>query len=127
MLSFREIHIIKKPFFTSIGIDIIHKGSQVTLRAILLSGIFDLPAKCIIQETIQFNGEFGCSFCEDPGEGLKTKKGGNVRVFPLKNVCHDATLRTEERVKAQAMIALENNTVVNMSPFLLDLFLYIKT
>ena len=90
-----------------------NNGKSVELHGMLLSGLFDLPAKCIIQETVQFNGEIGCSFCEDPGLSLRTVKGGNVRVFPLKSLQKMLTLRSKERVMAQAMTALENNGVVS--------------
>ena len=38
-----------------------------TIRAMLLAGIFDLPAKAMVLNTVQFNGNFGCNYCIDRG------------------------------------------------------------
>ena len=43
-----------------------------------MSGLYDLPAKSMICNIKQFNGEFGCPSCFHPG-----KKIGRVRKFPL--------------------------------------------
>ena len=42
----------------------------------------DLPAKALVQNFVQYNGEYGCGFCEQPGRSLRTDNGGTVRVFP---------------------------------------------
>ena len=83
------------------------------VKMFLLSGLFDLPAKCLVQEMIQYNGEFGCSVCEIQGESHETERGGNVRVFPKHEPQADAEfLRTEKRTIAQAFVALEEKTTV---------------
>ena len=109
-------HVIKF-IYTSLGITLVHNGEHVTLRAILLSGIFDLPAKCLIQEMVQFNGAFGCSFCEVPGKSLKTDNGGHVMVFPQATLTEKAFLRTNVRVMAQAMVALEQGEIVSFTHY----------
>jgi len=95
------------------------EGKSIVVRAILLSGIFDLPAKCIIQEMVQFNGRYGCSFCEDEGENFKTDGGGNVRVFPKNDLLLNASLRTKERVISQSIVALENKETVSLCVWLI--------
>ncbi|CAB4023065.1 Hypothetical predicted protein [Paramuricea clavata] len=52
-------------------------------RAILLAGTCDLPAKCLVCNTVQFNGFYGCSECKQPGESVRTDKGGTVLSFPF--------------------------------------------
>ena len=39
-------------------------GGLFTMKSVLLNGVLDLPAKCLVQNMIQFNGEHGCSLCE---------------------------------------------------------------
>ena len=51
--------------------------------AILLAGTCDLPAKCLVCNTVQFNGFYGCSKCKQPGESVRTDKGGTVLSFPF--------------------------------------------
>jgi hypothetical protein len=58
------------------------KGTFVS-RAILLAGTCDLPAKCMVCNSVQFNGRYGCSKCKQPGESVRTEKGGTVLTFPF--------------------------------------------
>ena len=37
-------------------------------KVILLAGSCDLPAKCLVLNSVQFNGNYGCSKCLQPGE-----------------------------------------------------------
>lgn len=37
------------------------------LKAKLLLGVFDLPAKAMAMNIIQFNGRYGCPYCLDEG------------------------------------------------------------
>ena len=41
-------------------------GPQIA-RAILIMGSFDLPARAIVMNTKQWNGQYGCLYCEDKG------------------------------------------------------------
>ena len=111
-------------FITNLGVPIEFDGKCIVVRSVLLSGIFDLPAKCIIQEMVQFNGRYGCSFCEDEGINIKTDGGGNVRVFPKNDIVLSACPRTKERVISQAIVALENKETVSFFDFFLYFFLY---
>ena len=51
-------------------------------KVILLAGTCDLPAKCMILNTIQFNGMFGCIKCIQPGFSFSTSAHGTVHVYP---------------------------------------------
>jgi hypothetical protein len=53
----------------------------------------DAPAKCMLQGTNQFNGEYGCNYCLHKGE-VRNKGNGYVRVYPLQ----DTTKRTHDLI-----------------------------
>lgn len=77
-----------------------------------------IKAKCLVQETVQFNGYYGCSCCEIEGEPIMKLKGTkyvktSTIVFPMKTM-ELPSKRTKEKTIAQAMVSLENNLVVIM-------------
>jgi hypothetical protein len=79
-----------KPFHSSLrileteGIEVESpEAGPFTSRAVLLAGSCDLPAKCLICNTVQFNGFYGCSKRKQPGESVRTDKGGTVLSFPF--------------------------------------------
>jgi len=51
-------------------------------KGFLICGTADLPAKSLVLNCNQFNGEFSCMRCLHPGQTFKTQKGGSVRIFP---------------------------------------------
>jgi len=55
--------------------------SSLNLKAFTICACFDLPARASALNVMQYNGLFGCNFCEQPGCMLRTDKGGNVHVF----------------------------------------------
>lgn len=70
---------------------------QKKVRVFLLSCIFDAPAKSQFQNITQFNGEYGCSYCLEPGKTVKAGKG-HTHCFPFNhnNVNGHAKMRTHE-------------------------------
>lgn len=54
-------------------------------KVYLVSGIFDLPAKSMVLEEIQYNGFCGCTYCVEAGKSVKAKDGGRgwVHVYPF--------------------------------------------
>lgn len=70
------------------GIRVLTPGGMKTIRAILLTGIFDLIAKAPILNMKQFNGAYGCSTCTHPGT-----RQCNTRVYLPAVEC---TPRTDE-------------------------------
>ena len=75
---------------------------------------------------VQFNGYYGCSFCEIKGEQAKStgKKKGSKTVFPL-NKDFLPKLREEDRTIAQGLLALEKNKTVSFYLlFFLTIFCY---
>lgn len=58
-------------------------GDKFKMRATILSCVCDLPARCLISNSMQFNGKYGCWFCLQPGETYTTNKGRHVHVYPV--------------------------------------------
>ena len=52
---------------SSVGVSINTPNGLNTIRARLVMGSFDLPAKAAVLCTKQFNGQYGCSVCLHPG------------------------------------------------------------
>lgn len=48
------------------------EGKDLTLRGILLCATMDAPAKCLMQNFVQYNGFSGCPYCLDQGTTVKT-------------------------------------------------------
>lgn len=65
-------------------------GQQKVIKATLLLSSADLPAKSLMANMKQFNGEKGCSVCED--EGKTVGVGGLHRIWPY---TMDMILRTQ--------------------------------
>ncbi len=73
---------------STIGLRIkLPSGDDVIIRAKLMFGVFDLPAKASVLCCKQFNGEYGCSVCTHPG--TRQVNGSRVylpdRTFPERN------------------------------------------
>ena len=66
----------------------------------------DCPARAAVQNVMQCNGEYGCSFCKHPGKTCRTGSGHN-RVFT--NLDTDPPKRTAENMISQATYAIEYN------------------
>ncbi|XP_044164670.1 uncharacterized protein LOC114974471 [Acropora millepora] len=59
------------------------EGKDITLRGILLCGTADAPAKCLMQNFVQFNGFNGCPYCMEPGKTVKTSARGHTHAYPF--------------------------------------------
>lgn len=120
-----EMNILLDPIagslkqYESSGIVIKNCFGNFTVRAKLVMGVFDLPAKAAVLCAKQFNGKYGCSVCLHPGKRLSN----NSRVY-LPDTYPD---RTHKQVLADARKAQNINSAVNgiigMSPLssILDL------
>lgn len=61
------------------------KHGKVTLKTTKVFTIIcssDVPARCSMQNFKQFNGKFGCGFCEQEGERVLKGKG-HCRIYPF--------------------------------------------
>jgi len=88
-------------------------GSFVS-NVVVLAGTCDLPAKCLVLNCIQFNGEHGCSKCLEPGITLTTSARGHTHVYPYNSLhsfghCEN---RTKETHYANTREALEESSIV---------------
>ena len=61
-------------------------GQRKCLRALLLSATMDAPAKCLFQNVVQFNGFYGCPYCESPGATVQTSEKGHTHAYPFDRV-----------------------------------------
>ena len=52
------------------------------VRCYQLSAVFDAPAKSLFLNTIQFNGNYGCSYCLEKGETYKISEKGHTHIYP---------------------------------------------
>lgn len=81
-------------------------------KVYLISGVFDLPAKSLVLEEIQYNGFCGCSYCVEAGKTVKTKEDGRgqVHVYPFhdESITGHTELRTHKGTIANGMKSLED-------------------
>lgn len=91
---------------------------QITSTVDLLMASVDTPARAMVQHFVQFNGTYGCSWCETSGARVKKGKG-NVQTYP--NEPQPSKKRTYKRVKRHAAYAIETESphigVKGWSPF----------
>ncbi|XP_070554078.1 uncharacterized protein [Ptychodera flava] len=91
----------------SSGIEVIINDKAVNVKAFLLCGTADLPAKSLVLNCIQFNGHYGCPKCLQPGKTHTTTKKGHVHIFPYDTENPLGVLRTadesfESAIQAEA-------------------------
>ena len=90
---------------STLGLTMKTSLGSVTIRAKLVMGIFDLPAKAPVLCMKQFNGEYGCSVCLHPGKRLPN----NARVYLPNSVYPE---RTHAQVIATALEAERTRSCV---------------
>ena len=71
-----------------------------------------MPARASALNIMQYNGIYGCNFCEQPGSTLRTEKGGNVHVFLYNVESPKGPMRTHVSQMRHARKAVEQDTVV---------------
>lgn len=90
------------------GIKWKHENTVKTTKVFALICTSDAPARCSMQNFKQFNGKFGCGFCEEEGERVEKKKG-HCRVYPYND---PITKRTYVNCVENAKIAFATDTSV---------------
>jgi len=68
-----------------------------TCKAYLLAGTADLPARCLLCHSVQYNGAYGCWKCLQKGRTAKVGKG-HTHIFQFVNENPKGPLRTKEGV-----------------------------
>lgn len=98
----------------------------INCKVYLLSGLFDLPAKCLFLEEVQFNGFYECSYCMEPGKSTKVSDEGRgqVHVHPYneQSITGHAELRTHESVILNGLESLQASDGKPVSAYFLNLF-----
>lgn len=109
-----------KPFHTSLklleteGVNVCSpKEGQFNSKVVLLLGTADLPAKCLVMNMVQFNGEYGCSKCLQPGSTVRTDKGGHVHVYPFISHNPKGPARTHKGFMKDALTAYNSKNRSN--------------
>jgi hypothetical protein len=99
MKEFLELCVLNDLLKLHEGVKIFDEMSNVTfhIRISLVCVSCDKVARCVIQNSIQFNGEFGCSYCEQKGKQHKLSTGGSVRVYPFLENNFDESRRTHDK------------------------------
>ena len=103
-----DMEVILKPVLEEIdrinalGLDVeTPSGGKIRIRVKLLLSVFDLPAKSMAVNMKQFNGRYGCLYCEHPGETLFR----GCLIYKPDVRC---SLRTHSTLKVNAETALES-------------------
>ena len=66
VMTVTSLDIIVSHYITFAGLTVVTpNGKEKLIRATLLLSSADLPAKSLLSNMKQFNGEKGCSVCED--------------------------------------------------------------
>ncbi|XP_062593832.1 uncharacterized protein LOC134255326, partial [Saccostrea cucullata] len=95
------------------GIEYEVDNEQILTKAFLICGTADLPAKSLVLNCNQFNGQFSCLKCLHPGETYKTQKGGSVHTFSYNASLPMHESRTSENCLRDAILATENRKTIN--------------
>ena len=103
-----------------IGVEIHPPGvdKPFNIKVYVIGCTCDLPARALVLNAMQFNGEYGCSFCEQPG--VTTRVGsstGHVHTFPYNKDNPKGPARTKAGCAHDAMIARSNHSVVKYKFF----------
>jgi hypothetical protein len=53
-----------------------------SMRVSLMSVVCDAPARCLVQDFVQFNGYFGCPTCYSKGSSVPTSATGRTTAYP---------------------------------------------
>lgn len=79
-------------------------GNIFDCQCFLLTCTCDLPARAIVYNCNQFNGEFSCWFCLQKGETFKHESGGISHIYPYQELLKDPP-RTPETVNRDVELA----------------------
>ena len=87
----------------------IRDGVEIVSQVFACACSADSIARCLLQNIKQFNGEYGCSWCEDPGQSIP-KGRGHCRVYPSSD--EGSKLRTHKGMLADARKAFADDECV---------------
>ena len=82
-------------------------------KIILLAGTCDLPAKCLVLNSVQFNGYHGCSKCLQPGLTWATSERGHVHVYLYDIRNPSGPKRTKHQHSSDVKKVVDEHNIVN--------------
>jgi len=88
---------------------------EARIHAYLLAVCCDLPARAAVLNAVQFNGYYGCCYCEQPGVTCPTERGGHVHTFPFVTGDPKGPARTTASISALARQAQQQGTAVSIT------------
>jgi len=115
--------IVTQLTILELGIDLPLSNVVKKRKFFLIAAIFDKPAKAPILNMNQYNGNYGCTKCEQPGETAKgksisiepveteTAKGGWIYKFKSENP--KGPLRTDDNYEKNLKDAIKSKSIVN--------------
>ena len=68
----KYFHCMCELLYNLIGLDVKTTDGVKKMRCLLMIASLDLPARALVLNQKQFNGQHGCSFCEDKGTTTDT-------------------------------------------------------
>jgi hypothetical protein len=88
------------------GITVKTGDTEVTCSSFLLCSTADLPAKSLLLNMNQFNGEYSCIYCNEKGSTFRTSKGGSVHIFPFNITNPFGISRSQQQCISSAIAAV---------------------
>lgn len=82
-------------------------------HAMLLCGTCDLPAKAIVYNMTQFNGQFGCTHCLQSGRQLSVGPRASVHIYPFVASNPTGPARTAAQLDKFSRQATEKGETIN--------------
>lgn len=92
----------------TIGFQVVTSAGSVMVKAAIVAMSCDLPARAIVLNMKQFNGQHGCHLCED--EGATSVRNKLFRWWPCTS---SSTLRSKESLVSNSVYATKHNVVVS--------------
>lgn len=112
-----------QPFHTSLGkletegvnikVKVGSDTKEVLSKVILLAGTCDLPAKCLVYNSVQYNGSYGCFKCKQKGQTVKVSARGHVHAFPFVQLDPVGPKRTHLETLQDADRAVKAGVAIN--------------
>ena len=81
------------------------------MKACTIGCVCDLPAKALVMNFVQFNGYYGCNYCEQPGIVIDSEKGGHIHTFPYQQNNPKGPAR-KDYIQQAALAVQKHNTVI---------------
>ena len=82
-------------------------GNSFLCKCILLTCTCDLPARALVYNCNQFNGEYSCWFCLQKGETYKHETGGISHIFPYNEFNPKGPPRINETINKDIQSVVE--------------------